>query len=136
MLRLRISRRGAAALELAVVLPVLLFLVLVSLDFARVYQASLILDTAAASGAAHASGTISVPGAPRTSNDAAIDAVVAEGARLSVALTREQVSVTRNSVATVHVQYDYPLLTGFLVPGGTVSIERTVIVPIAPRPGD
>ena len=52
-------RRGAAAAELAVVLPLLVFLLVMAVDFSRVYYYSLTLSNCARSGALYASDQFS-----------------------------------------------------------------------------
>ncbi len=51
----RRSRRAAAALELALVLPILAFLLVVIVDFCRVHYYSVTLSNCARSGALYAS---------------------------------------------------------------------------------
>lgn len=50
-----LRRRGAAVVELAVTLPLLIFLFVVAVDFARVYYLSLTLQNCARAGALYAS---------------------------------------------------------------------------------
>jgi Flp pilus assembly protein TadG len=47
----RTSRRAAAVVELAILLPLLVFLIVVAVDFARVYKDTLTLTNCARSGA-------------------------------------------------------------------------------------
>lgn len=129
-------RRGAAAVELAIVLPFLALVFSAAVDFGRVFQATQVLDTAASLAAMTASGTTWVPGSTNPT-DAAKAAAVAEGANLSPPLTAEQVSVTvAGGSATVTVTYDFPLLTAALVPGQSVQLQRTSVVRVAPKPGE
>lgn len=131
------KRGGAAAVELAIVLPLLALAVAAALDFGRVFYAMQVLDTAAATGAQYASGTAWVPLTTTTGVDAARAAAVAEGASLRPPLTANNVGVTvAGNVATVTVNYDFPLLTGVLIPTRTVHLQRTSAVRVAPRPGD
>ncbi len=53
--RLRSGEHGAALLELALVLPMLLFLALAVWEFGRVFDARLVVDNAAREGARYAS---------------------------------------------------------------------------------
>jgi Flp pilus assembly protein TadG len=53
--RARRARRGAAVVELAVLLPLLIFLFVIAVDFARIYYVSLTLTNAARAGALYAS---------------------------------------------------------------------------------
>jgi Flp pilus assembly protein TadG len=132
MVRSSAPRPGAAAVELVFLLPFLALMFAAALDFARAYFATQVLDTAASTGASYASGTALVPASTTTPTAAAVAAAVAEGAGLAPALTADQVTVSiSGGVATVTVQYNFPLFTGFLVPGGTVALQRTAVVPVA-----
>lgn len=137
MKRARNTRGGAAAVELAILLPFLALAVSAALDFGRIFYATQVLDTAAATGAQYASGTAWVPLTTTTAVDAARAAAVAEGASLNPPLAANDVGVTvAGNVATVTVSYDFPLLTGVLFPARTVHLQRTSVVRVAPRPGD
>jgi hypothetical protein len=57
----RVTRRGAAACELAVLLPFLAFLLALTLDFCRVYQATVTVQNCADAAALHASGACDAP---------------------------------------------------------------------------
>jgi Flp pilus assembly protein TadG len=137
MKRPRSARRGAAAVELAILLPFLALAASAALDFGRVFHATQVLDTAASTGAQYASGTAWVPLSTTTPSDAARAAAVAEGASLNPPLAANDVDVTvAGNVATVAVSHDFPLLTGVLFPSRSVHLRRTAVVRIAPRPGD
>ncbi len=130
-------RPGAAAVELVILLPFLALMFAAAVDFARVFFATQVLDSAASTGASYASGTAWVPPSTTTPTAAAVAAAVAEGAGLVPALTADQVTVSiSGGVATVTVQYNFPLFTGFLVPGGAVALQRTAVVPVAPVVGN
>ena len=132
----RANRRGAAAVELAVLLPFIGLMFAAALDFARVFATTQALENAAYAGALYASGTAWAPGAPTGSADAAKKAAVAEGPALSPALQAGNVTVTvAGGNATVSVDYDFPLITAVLGQS-TVHLKRTVTLKVAPRPGD
>lgn len=136
-MRHAIRRRGAAAVELALVLPFLVVMFAGVVDFARVFHATQVLDSSASVGATYASGTARGPGSPQANADVARTAVVLEGVQLCPAILPEQVTVNiASQTATVTVEHDFPLLTGFLMTDGTVKLRRTAVVPIAPRTGE
>ena len=106
---------AAAAVELAIVLPFLALVFSAAIDFARIFAATQVLDTAATAAALNASGAAWVPATLETKTQAAQAAAVTEGAMLSPALTASQVAVAYSGgSATVTVTYDFPLLTSAL----------------------
>ncbi len=130
------TRQGAAAVELVVCLPLLVLLFAAAADFGRVFYATQVLESAASAGASYASGSSCVPSSVSPAS-AAVSAAVSEGATLNPALAANQVTVsTSGSTTVVTVQYNFPLLTGFLVPGGSVALQRTVTAPVSPTPGN
>lgn len=65
------TRRGVAAVELAVLLPLLVFLFIITVDFARVFYFSLTLQNCARAGALYASDPYVAKEAPFASTQAA-----------------------------------------------------------------
>ncbi|MDY3554905.1 TadE/TadG family type IV pilus assembly protein [Gemmata sp. JC717] len=129
--------RGAAAVELALVLPLLALVFAAGVDFARVFRATQVLQSAASSASAYATGTAWAPASTTPTADAARAAALTEGAALDPPLQAPQVTVaTAGNLTTVTVVYDMPLFTGFLLPQGTVRLERTATARVTPRPGD
>ncbi|MBO0698902.1 MAG: pilus assembly protein [Zavarzinella sp.] len=71
--RSRDARRGAAAVEFAVLAPFLLFLMLIATDFARIFYAAVILDNCARNGALYESDPYVRAESPyKTTADAAL----------------------------------------------------------------
>jgi Flp pilus assembly protein TadG len=134
----RSTRSGAAAVEFAVVLPFLAFVIAAVVDFARVFAAAQVLSTAAGTGVQYAAGYHWVPG----QNDdawsaAATDAVVNAGATLVPPLERGSVSVKQtDGNATVSVTYDMNLIMDVLYQDKKTTLQRTLTLRKAPRPGD
>src|SRR5690349_5758726 len=64
-------RRGAAAVELAVLLPLLVFLFVITVDFARIYYFTLTLQNCARAGALYASDPFVADESPFASTQAA-----------------------------------------------------------------
>src|SRR5579871_5972322 len=129
-------RKGAAAAEMALVLPFLAFLFCVAVDYCRSFQAAQIIDSAARSAALYASGAADVDPST-TASAAAVQAAVTEGASLDPPLTASDVSVPTPSggVATVTITYSFPLFTGYTGLGDALTIRRTVTMPLAPQAG-
>lgn len=129
----RTQRPAAAAVELALVLPLLALFVAVVLDYSRVLHTTQVLDTAANDAAAYATGAMLDPSSPVPGNVAACQA----GAVLNPPLRSDQVTIsTTGGTTTVTVEYDYPLITSFLAQNGVVSLRRVVCRKTTPRVGD
>ena len=126
------GRAGAAATELAILLPFLALAFAVALDFCRAYQATETIQTAAYAGSMYASGT-TYAASGTSPEDAARQAVLNEAVSLQPALTADQITVTMTSnTATVTISYDIPLLTPVLAGSAAVSVTRSVTMNLAP----
>jgi hypothetical protein len=128
-------RTAAAAAEMAVVLPLLVFLFVMAVDFARAFSCSQVIATCAHNGAMYASGN-----AKRlllvSAESAAKNAAVAEGANLSPPLKDTDVAVTiTKELATVTVTYEFSTFSRFPGLPGTVTIRRAVTMRVAPKVG-
>jgi Flp pilus assembly protein TadG len=131
------ARRGAAAAELAVLLPFLVLMLALAVDFCRVYHHAQVVQASAQSGALYASETAKRdPNTTTDDTDAAVQAAVAQGTTLNPPLAAGNVNVTiQGGVASVTVTYQLATCTS--VPGmpGMLTVTRTVTMPIAPQPG-
>jgi Flp pilus assembly protein TadG len=145
------SRRGATAVEFALVLPFLMFLFVLAIDYARVFYYGIILENCARNGAYFASN---YPNSSYLYND------IYGYKSLDEAIYSDSVNVMKKgeskNTATYQVNYSYtldgsftpaPTPTGFVkvtmkwdfktitqFPGvpGTVALERSVIMKMAP----
>ena len=129
------GRRGAAALELAILLPFLAFLFTVAIDFCRVFHASQTVQSAAQAAALYASGTAQPP-ANTTADDAAKQAAVADAAVLDPPLRTQDVRIdVSGGAAAVTVSYSFSTL--FPYPGlpQPLNLVRTARVNLAPQAG-
>ena len=123
---MRRSLRGVAVVELAVLLPLLVFLFLVAIDFARVFYFSLTLTNCARAGALYACDPSTAHESPFASTAAA---ALAEATNLT-----PQPTVTSASGAdtlgrryvSVTVNYSFQTITGFPGIPTTVPLQRTV----------
>ncbi len=140
----RPSRRpGAAATELAVLLPFVAFLFVVAVDFCRIYNQTLTLRACAEAGAlyaggyswpnqddaaaASAGGQTVQPDSTAARIAAARSAAAAEGTSLNPPLDTSNVQVTiANGQATVTVTYTCTMLTPVLGASRQQSITRSV----------
>src|SRR5262245_10626212 len=91
--RIREGRGGAAAVELAVLLPFLAVMFAGALDFCRAFYATQALESAVRVAALYASGTTSNPNAA-DATDAAQQAAVAECSTLDPPLQAENVTTS------------------------------------------
>jgi Flp pilus assembly protein TadG len=122
------SRRGAAAVELAILLPVLTLLFVGVLDFGRVFYHYQIVTECARNGARYASGSTA-----NSTNTAAIQSAARAGAtNLS-----PQPTVTfgpdpnGNPYVYVNVSYDLKMITNYIFSSGKVTVSRKVWMRVA-----
>jgi Flp pilus assembly protein TadG len=137
MTRLNRIRSGAAAVELAVLLPFLALMFAAVLDFGRVYGALQTLEDCARAGAHYAAGHTWLPASTDRAT-AAKTAACNAGVSLSPALAPDNVTVTPNDAVrtvTVRVRYEFALFTPILGPTRTVTLVRSVTLNVAPVPG-
>jgi Flp pilus assembly protein TadG len=124
--------RGAAATELALVLPFLAVMCAVAVDYCRIFFLTQTVQNCAWVGAMYASGTSTNPNAA-SPTAAAQQAAVAEASTLNPALDPNNVTVSfQGNQAIVNVQYSFQALTPLMGEGGTVVISRTVTMGMAP----
>ena len=128
----RVSRRsGTAVVELALLLPLLVFLFLVAADFARIFYFSLTLTNCARAGALYASDPATMPESPFANVQAA---ALADATNLS-----PQPSITQTMAADgagrsyveVTAAQTFSTITGFPGIPKTVQLRRTVRMYIA-----
>jgi Flp pilus assembly protein TadG len=126
-------RPGAAATELAILLPFLALMFVVAVDFCRVFFQAQTVQGCARAGALYASGA--VPGDPsQTPADQAVQAAVAEGASLSPPVAAADVTVTTaGNQVTVTVVHRFTTITGFPGVPGTLNVTRSVTMNVAPK---
>jgi len=122
----RASRRGAATVELALVLPFLVFLLVASVDFARVFYYSIAVANCARNGAMFGSNSALADLLPYSS---ITEAALAEAKGLDVPPTvqsREGIDGQGNEFVEVTVNYLFRTVTNFPGIPSSVNISRTV----------
>jgi TadE-like protein len=141
----RARRRGAAAAELAVLLPFVALMFVVAVDFCRLYYQTQTVQACAEAGACYAAGyswpnqaDAAAAGNPGLGQgyqpdsdqariEAARGAAVAEGTTLKPPLQEADVQVAiANGRATVTVTYDCAMLTPVLGASRVQTITRAV----------
>jgi Flp pilus assembly protein TadG len=124
----RCSRRGASAVELAILLPFLVLIFLVALDFGRIYYYTLTIENSARNGALWACD----PFAPQYSYSSVQDAVQADAANLSPAIDNNNITssagvdASGNATVTVTVSYNFNLITNYLPIPNPYTVTRSV----------
>ena len=122
----RDSRRGAAVVELALLLPLLMFLFVVAVDFSSVFYFSLTVQNAARAGAIYASDPYVADESPFASTE---EAALADATNLSPPPTVSQENGTDASgrpYVEVTVDYPYRTITAFPGVSREVSLTRSV----------
>jgi len=122
----RRSRTGAAVVELAILAPLMVFLFVIAVDFARVYYFSLTLTNCARSGAFYASD-------PWTNNespfDSTTDAALSEAQNISPPPTiseRHGADGSGHAWVEVTAEHTFATITGFPGVPNDVRLTRTV----------
>jgi Flp pilus assembly protein TadG len=130
-----LPRRGAACVELAILLPFLIFCFLLGIDWCRIFYVGHTLDDCARSAALAASGIAYQERGMTTDTRAARGKAeaVKGGTTLSPPLAASNVVVTTaGDYVTVAVSYDFHAVSMFPGLGGTHQVTRTVRLPILP----
>ncbi len=126
------TRRGAAAVELAILLPFLIFMFLVAIDFCRVYYYTQTLQGCARNAALYASRTM-YANSGTSPEDAARQAALAEGVSLNPPLRPEDITVTSSSDSvTVEIRYPIPTIATYPGVASDLVLSRTVTIRKAP----
>ena len=127
----RRTRRGAAAVELAVLLPFLTYLLVGAVDFARVFYYSLTVMNCAREGAIYASTN-----AANAANTTGIqNAALADAAGVGPDPTVSSLTGTDgsgNAVVTVTVSYPFKTITSYPGIPSPITLVRTVQMRVLP----
>jgi Flp pilus assembly protein TadG len=118
-------RPGAAAVELALLLPLLAFLFVVAVDFARLFYYSLTITNCARNGAMWAcdpAGSIQTPYKTVT------EAALADAGNISPTptVTSQTVSDSKGNYAEVTVRWTFKTITNYPGVPSTMDLSRTV----------
>lgn len=126
------GRTGAAAIELAVLLPLLVFLFVIGTDFARVFYLSLTLTNCARSGALYASDPSVADESPYSSVE---QAALADAANLSpkpTVASAEGLDEAGIGYVVVTVSSTFDTITKFPGVPSQIQLKRSVRMTIAP----
>jgi Flp pilus assembly protein TadG len=121
----RPRRSGVAAVELAILLPLLAFLFVVAIDFARIFYYCVTVTNCARNGAVYACDTTSAMNSPYKSVQ---EAALADAGNLSPAptVTSTTVSDANGSYVEVTVTYQFTTITNYPGIPRTTNVTRTV----------
>jgi Flp pilus assembly protein TadG len=129
------KRPGVAAVELAFLLPFLLFLFLITVDFGRVFYSSMTIATCARNGALWQCDPMARNESPYKTLE---DAALADAFNLNDPSNRPKVTsatgtdATGNAYVEVTVTCRFQSISSFpLIPADT-TLSRTVRMPVAP----
>ena len=127
-------RRGAAAAEMALIVPFLAFILVGTIDFCRLFFTYATITNAARNGALWASDPLAPTQSPYTTVQAA---ALADANQLNPALTASNVTQTSgtdgqgNATAIVTVKYKFNMISSYLG-FGSVNITRQVAMRLEP----
>jgi Flp pilus assembly protein TadG len=121
----RPPRRGVAAVELALLLPLLAFLFIVAVDYARLFYFSLTVQNCARNGAMYASDPTGAIQSPYASTE---QAALSDAGNLSPTptVTSRTVTDSTGTYAEVTVTYQFKTITSYPGIPNTVNLTRTV----------
>jgi Flp pilus assembly protein TadG len=133
-MRHRISRprRGAATVELAVLLPFLVFVFVLAVDWARVFYYSVIITNSARQGALYASDPTTQSQSPYASVS---DAALADAGDIQpppTVTTTSGVDSAGYSYVDVTVSWQFVTVTNYPFIGSSVQLSRTARARVAP----
>ncbi len=129
-------RRGSAAAELVALAPLLLFILIVAIDFCRLFFDYTIITNAARNGALWASDSLAPSKSPYTTVQ---DAALADANNLNPALTAANVTSSppipppppTGGPVSVTVQYQFNMISTYLG-FSNVNLSRQVTMRVAP----
>jgi len=129
------KRRGAAVVELAILLPLLVFLFVIGVDYARLFYYSLTVANCARNGALYGCDPTGATTSPYSSIE---QACLADAGSLSPAPTvsYNYASDTSGNYVEVTVTYEFHTITNYPGVPNTVNIARTVrmrMIPAVPN---
>ncbi len=130
----RVRRSAASAVELALVLPLLGLLFLITVDFARLYFCYTIVTNCARNGALYGSDPTSAPESPYSSVTYAAQADAQNNGLNPLPTVTSTNGTDTSGNAYVEVTVAYPFWTISNYPGlpNPINVSRTVRMRVAP----
>ena len=133
-MRNRVSevRRAAAAVEVAVLLPFLVFLFAIAVDFARVFYFSQVIENCARNGAIYGSNLVTAQ-SPYSSIQQAALADAADLNPQPTVTSTNGTDASGNPYVQVNVTWTFQTITGFPGIPSRMNLSRTVQMRVAPQ---
>jgi Flp pilus assembly protein TadG len=125
------TRRGAAAVELAILLPFLAFIFVIAVDWARIFYFSVIVTNAARAGAYWAADPTTQPNSPYTSVTAAALAD-AQDLKPAPSVNANYGSDSNGSYVDVTVAYTFQTISQFPGVPNSTNVQHTVRMRVLP----
>jgi Flp pilus assembly protein TadG len=126
------ERKAAAAVELAVLLPFILFLFVITVDYARIFYYSQVIENCARRGALYASD----PKAPAANLYSSVQqAALADATSLNpqpTVTSTPGIDQAGNSYVSVTVTWQFQTITGFPGVPNNMNLSRSVQMRAAP----
>lgn len=125
-------RRGVAAVELALLLPILTFLLLITIDYCRLFYYSQVVTNCARNGAVYASDPFAATESPYPDLATAAKADASPDIQPQLNVTSTSGTDTNGTYTKVTVTYTFNTITSYPGIPSSVTITRTVQVRVAP----
>jgi Flp pilus assembly protein TadG len=119
-------RSGAAAVEFAVVLPLLGLFFFIAIDYSRIFYAYNVVANSARNGAFYASDPMNVRESPYASLEEAARADAGDLSPAPTVTSSEGVDSLGFGYVEVTVSYPFTTVTDYLGIGTTIKVTRTV----------
>jgi Flp pilus assembly protein TadG len=126
------GRRGAAVVEMALIAPVLVFLLLVAIDYCRIFYFTQIVSNCARNGGLYVTDSVQATWSPYATMEEAAKADATADLRSQLTVTSATGTDTIGAYTTVTVTYPFKTFTNYPGLPQNVTISRTVQVRIAP----
>ncbi len=129
-------RRAAAAVELALLLPILTFLLLITIDYCRLFYYSQVVTNCARNGGVYASDPFAAKQSPYADLTAAAKADASTDIQPDLHVNSSSGTDTNGTYTKVTVTYTFNTITSYPGIPSSVTITRTVEVRVAPDAPD
>ena len=128
----KVRRRGAAVVELALLLPILTFLLLITIDYCRLFYYSQIVANCARNGAVYACDPFAATQSPYADLTAAAKADASPEMQSQLTVSSTTGTDTGGTYKQVTVSYPFTTITNYPGIPSSVTITRMVQVRVAP----
>src|SRR5262249_23827637 len=125
-------RKGVAAVELALLLPILTFLLLITIDYCRLFYYSQVVTNCARNGGVYAFDPFAVAQSPYTDLTKAAKADASPDLRPDLHVSSSNGTDSNGTYTRVTVSYTFNTITNYPGIPSSVTITRTVQVRVAP----